>query len=388
MAILAGEIGEQTKLALFSHKFDGKKMIIDQLIAQSEIFPTKRYEIQEKNGRKTLNTKAMLDDFLKDHYYGSEDLYGEGLDRKILGVCFGIASVIKGDKRNKEVTIYRPALDLDITFSESDFQNYFPCPIPVLFINDMVAIGKKIFIPEYEPECQVLYRGKIESESNGNSKDNKALMLVSGGLGQALWYWNDAKKVFTPKSSEGGHGLFAPRTQEEGELWLHLLKERKQVISYEYVLSSPGLVRIYKYLESTGRYGEGGAEVRQLLDQYQNDSTPIINEAIDNPNSLSMAALNMFISIMGARAGDLALTYEAKGGIYIGGISSIPLDKLKDGIFTEAFLAKEGSFREYNEEIPVYVYPEQDSVLLGAARHAVDEGVVPDGKLAYKRINC
>jgi glucokinase len=331
-----------------------------------------------------------LDNFFTDYYYEKEDNYGEGIDQKILGACFGIEALVKGDKNNKITTVSRDALDLNVTFSTLDFQEYFQkrlscSKLPVLFINDMVAIGKKIFIPEYEPEWQLLYEGQIKSDQD-NSKENKAIMLVSGGLGQALWYWDDIKKAFSSKSSEGGHGLFAPRTEEEGELWLHLLRKKNQVISYEYVLSAPGLIKIYEFLKTTGRYGEESGELRQFLDQNKaqnkSDPTPIINEAINNSNSLSMAALDMFIGIMGTRAGDLALTYEAKGGIYIGGFS-IPIEKLKDGIFKDAFLDKEGAFREYNEAISVYLYPEKDSVLLGAARHAVDAGIVTKGKFAY-----
>jgi hypothetical protein len=104
MVILAGEIGGETKLALFSHKFDGKKIIIDRLISQSEPFSTKKYEVQGEDGIKTLNIKAMLDDFFNDCYYRQEDNYGEGIEKNILGACFGIAALVEGDKDNKKTT--------------------------------------------------------------------------------------------------------------------------------------------------------------------------------------------------------------------------------------------------------------------------------------------
>ena len=94
----------------------------------------------------------------------------------------------------------------------------------------------------------------------------------------------------------------------------------------------------------------------------------------------------MFISIWGAQAGNLALTYNAKGGVYVGGIP-IPIDKLREGIFTEAFLNKEGNFKGYNEQISVKVFQEEDIVLWGAARHAINAGFVTKGKFAIMREN-
>lgn len=381
MTILAGEIGGESKLGLFSHEFNGKKNIIKELIAESDMFPTNKYEIEGENGEKRLNTQAMIEDFLQKEYYGQEDKYGKGIEKYILGACFGIASPIKGSKDARKATISRDAINLEITLYELDFIDKLPCPdLPVSFLNDMVAIGKNIFLPEYEPEWKVLYEGNKEPDP----KDDRAIMLVAGGLGQAHWYWDNTKKALSHKSSEGGHALFAPRNELEGELWLHLLKERQQVISYEYVLSEPGLVRIYEFIKSTNRYGEESGELRERLTQNNTDPSPIIDRAINHSDPLADRALNMFISIMGARAGDLALTYEAKGGIYVGGV---PIPEKKYDIFKEAFLDKENDFRQYNEAIPVYVYKYEGSVLWGAARHAVDSGFVTDGKFAYKRMN-
>ena len=385
MTILAGEIGGKSKLALFSHEYNGKKTIIKDLIAESDMFPTKKYEIEGENGEKRLNTQGMIEDFLAQVYYGQEDKYGEGIEKYILGACFGIAGPIEGSKDNRKATISRDTLDLKITFDELDFKNKLPCPdLRVSFLNDMVAIGKNIFLPEYEPEWKVIYQGKKEPDP----KDDRAIMLVAGGLGQAHWYWDYTKKVLSHNSSEGGHALFAPRNKSEAELWHYLLEERlkegQQVISYEYVLSEPGLVRIYEFIKSTNLYGEESGELRELLTQNNTNPFPIIDWAINHSDPVANAALEMFISIMGARAGDLALNYEAKGGIYIGGLP-IPIEKYD--IFKDAFLDKENNFRQYNEDISVYEYKYEGSVLWGAARHAVDAGFVTDGKFAYKRMH-
>ena len=392
MAILAGKIEGETKLALYSHHFDTEqnKMMIGKVIAETAPFPTKKYEIRGENG-KILNIKAMLEDFLNQVYYGRENSFGEGIEKNILGACFGIASNIEGDKDNKKVRIFRPALDLNVTFSESDFKMQLPCPdVPVAFINDMVAIGKS-FLGQKEAQLNVLYQGTKQADT----KERKVIMLVGEGLGQALWYWDEKNERLEPVSSEGGHTLFAPRTKREYELGLYLLENCPPKSSngisvpiyYEYVLSAPGLVRIYEFLKSRGEYGSESSELRQILEQNNTDPAPIIDKATKDSDSLSIAALNLFIEIMGARAGDLALTYEAKGGIYINNFidfENLPNSQL---IFRDAFLDKENKFRQYNEEISVYVYQQKDSVLLGSACYAVDNGFVTKGKFAYKRMN-
>ncbi|NER07217.1 MAG: glucokinase [Okeania sp. SIO3C4] len=379
MTILAGKIGGRSKLALFSHGFNGEKELIKKLIAESETFPTKKYEIEGENGEKILDTQRMIDDFLQKEYYRQEDRYGTGIEKNILVACFSVSGPVGGSKDNRTTTISRPDLDLKITFNELDFKDKLPFPgLRVSFLNYMVAIGKKIFLAEDEAESKVLYEGNKETDS----QNDRVIMLVGDGLGQAYSYWDNKKKALLHKSSEGGHSLFAPRNESEGELWSYLLKERRQVISYEYVLSKSGLVRIYEFIKSTNRYGKESGELRERLTQDNTDPSPIIDQAINHSDDLADAALNMFIRIMGARAGDLALTYEAKGGIYVGGV---PIPEEKYNIFKEAFLDKEHKFRQYNEAIPVYVYKYESSVLWGAASHAVDAGFVYDAKSAHRR---
>lgn len=391
MTILVGEIGGETKLALFSHQFDEKqkKIVVDQLVSESELFPTKKYECDGENGQKTLNTKAMIEDFLNQYYYGQENKYGEGINQNILGACFGIAGPVDEDNQGKKARISRQSLGLEVSFYESDFKKHFPCPeIPVSFLNDMVAIGKS-FIGKPEDNLTVLHQGKREAKPT----DKKAIMLVAGGLGQALWLWNDTIQSFLPVSSEGGHSLFAPRNEEEMKLWLSLLKNRlsengiSQPVSYEYVLSEPGIVRIYHCLKAnTNKYQESeDLKVFYSLQENQANPSLIIQKAVENSDTLAVDTINIFLSIMGARAGDLALTYETKGGIYINDL--IPLQKLQEGVFTEAFLDKEGNFRNYNDNISVKTYPLKNSVLWGAANYAVDSGFVTKGKFAYKRMN-
>ena len=350
MVILAGKIdGQTSELGLFTHKNDdsGKKTTIDDLVA-SQIFNTQDYGQELPKMIEVFLEEHEV--FLEEHYDGQKDIYG---------CCFGIAGPI--DKGQAQIN----RQDFQATFTEHDCRKKLRYPtVPGAFINDMEAIGYGIFLGDGEKQLQELYRG-----NQASPQERRALMLVSGGLGQALWYWDENKKRLSPISSEGGHADFAPRTKKEIDL-LSYLKEQDKPISYEYVLSSPGLVRICNFLQNTGNYGN----------QNPNNAEAIIQQALQG-NPLCKEVLKMFISIWGAEAGNMALRYKAKGGVYIGGIP-IPIETLReDNTFVNAFTDKEGIFKTYNEGISVKVFQEENIIMWGAARYAINAGFVTKGKL-------
>ncbi len=356
MVILAGKIaGEKSELGLFTHKKDDAgKMTIDSLVA-SQPFNTKDYSHE---------MSSIIEVFLRQHYHPKKDIYGD-----IYGACFGIAAPVK----NREADIDQSGVKVTIT--EEAFQQKLPCPIvPICFINDMEAIGYGIFYGNGEDNLTELYKGNYQPKR----EDNRVLMLVSGGLGQALWYWDEKQEGLLPIPSEGGHIDFGARIDRDIELLIYLKEQKKKEgdhspVSYEYVLSIPGLVRIYAFLQNIP---EGNSD---------KDANAII-EAARQGDSLCKNALDMFISIWGAQAGNLALTYKAQGGVYIGGIS-IPIETLKEGTFINTFTDKEGNFRSYNQGISVKVFEDPDIVLWGAARYAINEGFVTEGKFAIMRAN-
>jgi glucokinase len=356
MVILAGKIaGDKSEFGLFTHKIDDsrKKVMLDSLIAH-EVYTTKDYAQGLEN---------MIETFLGQYYDEQENIYG---------ACFGIA----GPVNNGEAQVDRK--EFKATFTEHDFRQKLPYKnVPVSFINDMEAIGYGIFLGNGEDELKELYPGK----SDPNPKDRRVLMLVSGGLGQALWYSHDEKKGLEPISSEGGHTDFGARIDKDWEL-LQFLKKLKQEqvdnspVSYEYVLSAPGLTRIYCFFQSRPEWGN----------QPNIDNADAIIQAAQEGNPLCKEVLDFFISIWGAQAGNLALTYKANGGVYIGGID-IPIEILKEGKFINAFIDKEGNFRTYNEGISVKVFQDNSIVMWGAARHAIEAGFVTSGRFAIMRAN-
>jgi glucokinase len=105
----------------------------------------------------------------------------------------------------------------------------------------------------------------------------------------------------------------------------------------------------------------------------QDPAAAISTAALHGGIPIATMALDLFVRLYGAEAGNLALKLKAMGGVYVGGgIAPKILPKLSDGTFRDAFLAK-GRFRTLLEAIPVQVILDDDTVLYGAARYAADQ---------------
>lgn len=192
-----------------------------------------------------------------------------------------------------------------------------------------------------------------------------AVIAAGTGLGEAALVWDGQR--YRAMASEGGHVDFAPRTDEEVELFRYL-RERYGRVSYERVLSGPGKVNIYKFLKDTGR-GQEPEWLTKLL--AEGDASAVISEmALARKADLCIKALNLFVSLYGSEAGNLALKVLATGGVYLGGgIAPTILPKLTDGMFMKGFTEK-GRVSGMLSKIPVSVILEQKAALYGAARYA------------------
>jgi glucokinase len=158
--------------------------------------------------------------------------------------------------------------------------------------------------------------------------------------------------------SEGGHACFAPGDAIEDEI-LRILRRRYDRVSIERLICGPGLLNMHRALaEIDGR------------DSHIDDPAQITDEAMENPNSHCGATLARFCAILGAVAGDIALTTGARGGVYIaGGIAPRILPFLQASPFRERFERK-GRFKDYMAAIPTRVILHKHAALLGAARVA------------------
>ena len=193
-------------------------------------------------------------------------------------------------------------------------------------------------------------------------KATMALIAAGTGLGEVLLVWEGRR--YRVVSSEGGHTDFAPRTDLETELFQFLRKEFGRV-SYERVVSGPGLYNIYRFLLASG----GAPEAEWLRSRMETgDPSAVVAEAaLASRDARAVQALDMFVSIYGAEAGNLALKALAVGGVFIGGgIAPKIRAKLEDGAFIGAFRDK-GRLGGMMTTIPVHLALEPRAALLGAA---------------------
>ena len=168
----------------------------------------------------------------------------------------------------------------------------------------------------------------------------------------------DGRQVALP--SEGGHACFAPNDAVEDEV-LRILRRRYERVSIERLVCGPGLLNLHRALaEIDGR------------ESHIDDPAAITRQALADPNSVCGATLARFCAILGSVAGDIALTFGARGGVYIaGGIAPRILPFLKASPFRERFERK-GRFQPYLAEVPTWVITHEHAALLGAARVAFD----------------
>jgi glucokinase len=167
--------------------------------------------------------------------------------------------------------------------------------------------------------------------------------------------------------SEGGHCDFAPRNELEIDLLRHLMRRHERV-SYERVLSGPGLVAIYEFVVSSDLAPE--AEVVREELSSGDPGAVIGRRGIEGSDPACVKALDIFVSLYGAEAGNLALKVLPTGGLYLaGGIAPRILEKLKAGGFVKAMTAK-GRMSPMLESLRVSVVMNPKAGLIGASRGA------------------
>lgn len=205
-------------------------------------------------------------------------------------------------------------------------------------------------------------------EGDRDVSGNAALISAGTGLGEAGLHWVEDRYI--PFATEGGHADFAPRNRLEIEL-LGWMLERWDHVSYERLVSGPGLHNIYSFLVESGR----GREPDWLRGEIEkgDPAAVITRAALQRGDLLCLQALEIFVSIYGAEAGNLALRMLATGGVYVGGgIAAKLVSKLEGPAFLEAFRAK-GRMRGLLEKMPVKVVVNENAPLLGAAALALSD---------------
>jgi glucokinase len=269
--------------------------------------------------------------------------------------CFGIA----GPVRNGRVETSN--LPWVVEQSRLADQTHLPA---VLLINDLEANAWGI---------GALSASDFVTLNQGSSQPvgNQAVIAPGTGLGEAGLFWDGKRHhVF---ASEGGHTDFAPQDELQIEL-LRFLQKRFPHVSYERIVSGPGLVSVYEFLRQKGDVAEDPKLAEEM--KRTDGAAAISSAALQGTDKLAEHALDLWITIYGAEAGNLALKIMSTGGMFLGGgISPKILPRLTGPLFMKAFLDK-GRLRGLVESMPVQVITNEKAALLGAARYAAvrDQG--------------
>lgn len=291
--------------------------------------------------------------FQSRDYQGLDKIFHQYLEKgvKIDVACLGIAAPITGNK--VRLTNLPWVIDIKRLRKKLGVEK-------LSVINDLVANAYGL---------RMLKREDMVTLNRGRRREGNAAIISAGtGLGEAILFWDGEN--YHPSPSEGGHVEFGPRNPLEIELLKYLLK-RFGHVSYERILTGEGLFRIYQFLRE---FKKTEKDPQWLIEKMERDdpASVISQAAHDRQSSLCMMAIDIFSSIYGAEAGNLALKAMAVGGVYIGGgIAPRILWKLREGMFMEAFKDK-GRYSKMMEEIPVKVIRNERAALLGALSHAMD----------------
>jgi glucokinase len=324
--ILAGDIGgTKTVLALYEESGGELRLLRDGT------FPSQEH--------------ASLDEIL-----------GKFLDvgpRPVLKAgCFGVAgAVIEGKCKTT---------NLPWELDEVPLARVIGAPKAKL-LNDLEAAAFGMLFLNQDELCP------LNPDASPRRKGNVAVIAAGTGLGEAMLYWDGQK--YHPLASEGGHADFAPRTDEEVELF-RWLRAKFGHVSYERILSGPGFHNVFCFLRETGRYPESPA-LKEALAAGGDTNIAITRLGIAGDDALSAAAIDLFCSIYGAEAGNLALKCVAVGGVFVGGGIAPKLGAmiLKKGHFLNGFTDK-GRFAPLMKSLEVNVALNPRAPLIGAAHYA------------------
>jgi glucokinase len=326
--ILAGDIGgTKTLVALFEAERDGLREVA------SEEYPSREH--------------ASFDEIV--------ERFREGQPGPAIEVaCFAVAGAVL-DGRVTATNLPWPELceaKLSATLGG----------VRVKLLNDLQAAALGMLgLPDSE---------RVALNPDAEERPGNVAVIAAGtGLGEAFLVWDGERHHAV--ACEGGHTGFAPRNEEEVALLAFLQREHGRV-SQERVVSGLGMADLYRFVRS--RIGE--PEAPELADRLaREDPGRVVTEtALAAEDAACVRTLELFCSLYGAEAGDLALKTLAVGGVFVGGgIAPRILPVLASGGFLEAFCDK-GRFADMLSRVPIWVVTEPRAPLLGAARRASELG--------------
>ncbi len=325
--ILAGDIGgTKTVLALFEPEGDGLRLVRDAT------FPSREHATFEE----------ILSKFTS-----------QGPTPSVRGACFGVAGAVMDGR----VT----TTNLPWTLEEENLAATLKAPRATL-LNDLEAAAYGTLHLSLE-EKHVLNPG-----TSRRKRGNIAVIAAGTGLGEAILFFDGQK--YQPIASEGGHADFAPQSDLELELHKYLRRKFGGHVSYERVLSGPGFFNVYSFFRDSGH----APEPEWLAEKIQagDPSFVVAATGLAGLDENCVATLDLFATIYGAEAGNLALKALAVGGVFVaGGIAPKILPALtRNDAFLRGFFAK-GRFTDLMKNLHVSVALNPRAPLIGAAYYAL-----------------
>ncbi|TDY02571.1 glucokinase [Thiohalophilus thiocyanatoxydans] len=278
--------------------------------------------------------EAALAQFIHEHASGEA----------IEAACFAIAGPIHSHRAR--------LTNLPWTLDSQQLQQRFGI-LQVHLINDFAANGHAL---------AVLSEGDYHVLQTGESLSGNRVILGAGtGLGMALL--GDVQGQVQVRASEGGHMDFAPVDEEQDGL-LHFLRQELSRVSYEHLLSGPGLLRIYRYVARRRQVDTG------MVCEATDPAAAISRRALSGEDPAAVQALELFFRLYGSCAANLALVGLATGGVYLaGGMAARLVEPLSQSGFIAAFNNKP-PMSELLQRMPVRVITNPRAGLLGAAWYA------------------
>ncbi len=317
---LAGDIGgTNTRLAIYKLS-EGQFECL-----QHEVFANSDHESLED-----------VIDVFRSSYFEQIDL-----------ACFGVAGVVLNG--------HCDATNLPWVLDEAELSDH--CKIAtVRLINDLEAAAHGVLALGSADSIE------LNPNAHINPVGNRAVIAAGTGLGEAIMYWDGAH--FHPFATEGGHSDFAPADQQQHDLLCWLRSRWGEHVSYERIVSGPGLVDIYRWLIESGQYSEQRGITAAM---ESDDPGSVVSSLALAKNDLACEqALQLFVQIYAQEAGNLALKSLATGGIYLaGGIAPKILPALQSDRFLQSWLNK-GRFSEMLQAMPVKVVTHPQVSLIGA----------------------
>jgi glucokinase len=286
---------------------------------------------------------------------------------KVLAASFGIAGPVV-DQRVKTTNLPW-IIEADTVSRELGVAH-------VTLLNDLVAVGLGALAAR-PAKLQVLHVGRPQKTGG-----NLAVIAAGTGLGEATFVWDGRTHIACP--TEGAHADFAPRTPVEVELWSMMTREYGHV-SYERIASGSTISAVYTFFVREQRVHESKANASRVA-RAPDQNVAVVELAESGKSEAAMRAIELWSSVYGAEAGNLALKSLATSGVFVcGGASARLANVLAHGLparrkrarapaagsspFLEAFVDK-GRMRPILEQIPIAVCIEPLAGLLGAAAHA------------------